>query len=154
VELRQEGSFTVPQGRAAVVRRLEDVGFVARCLPDLVGYEPVEANAARVRLRVGLSHVRGELEAVVRTQAVGEEGVRVEAQANGLGSRVALAVTATVTGDDVAATVAWRSEVSVMGLLASVGGAVLRQVSSQNVARTVERLREELARDPAPPWEG
>ncbi|MFQ5911552.1 MAG: CoxG family protein [Nitrospinota bacterium] len=141
-----EGEFTVPRDREAVFGYLTDLGQVSGRLPDLQSVEVKDPRNATLKLRVGISFIRGT--ATVRltlAEANRPESAKFMAQGSMTGNSFDVEAGFHLQSGDGETRVKWRGLARVGGTLASVAGGLLEPLAKKNIVRFVEGIRAGIA---------
>ena len=141
------GEFTVKRKVDEVYDFLADPNRFGPLLPDFQGLTVADERNFAVKVKVGISHIRGTADVKLRL-AEAERPRRLAYQ--GKGSLVGGAVdfTAGFNLEEAAegTHVTWKGEVQVFGILASVAGALLKPLAQKNAQKAIDGLQAELQR--------
>lgn len=145
MKITEQGTFEVTASPELVLQLVTDPDFLGKTLPDSRGYRVTGPTSCVVDMTVGVSHIRGMMPTTLTVEP-SEKGmpltIRVGAQ--GLGSRVDMALTFDIQGGDHATQVAWSSTATVSGVLASVGAGLLRPLAKRNFDAIVGAIQEAI----------
>ncbi len=130
-----QGDKDLPQPRDLVWRRLTDLAFLVKCLPDVARIEEVGPQTARAAVRPGFSFVRGELQLTLERQAdPGPFSAQYLARTKGVGTSTEVLTTLAVADNASAGTrVHWQVEIRELGGLLKAVPRGLIQAGAQKV---------------------
>jgi carbon monoxide dehydrogenase subunit G len=148
MRIQDQGVFSLPATLTSFRRIMEDPDFLARALPDCRQYEVTGPRSFRAEMAVGVSHLKGAMPAtVVIEPGPGEQLPVIRVEAQGLGSRVNLALSFAYQEQPGELTVQWTSDAMVTGMLASVGANLLRPLAQKNFEAIVDAIRTAVVRE-------
>ncbi|HXZ39452.1 MAG TPA: SRPBCC domain-containing protein [Terriglobales bacterium] len=141
------GEFEVKRSPEEVYAFLVDPGRFAPLLPEFRGMLVQDANHFTVKVKVGISHIKGVAD--VKMELAQDERPK-RAQYKGQGSVAGGSVSFTAGFDlslvDSGGTkIAWQGEAQVFGRLASVAGGLLEPLGKKNVQKLIDGLQAALA---------
>lgn len=140
------GEFVVNRKRDEVYEFLTDPKRFSPLLPDYEGMTQEDATHFTVKVKVGISHIRGTAE--VKMQ-LAEATRPTHAVYKGQGKVVGGSTTLTASFDLAEAPegtkVMWRGDAQVFGPLASMAGGLLQPVAKKNLEKLVSGLHQALA---------
>ncbi len=144
------GEFVVKRSRDEVFDFLTDPKRFTPLLPDYQSMTQENATQFAVKLKVGISHIRGTAEAKVHlAEAVRPTHAIYKGQAKVVGGSTT--VTAGFDLDEVpdgSTKVRWTGEAQVFGSLASMAGGLLQPIAKKNLEKLIAGLHQALAA----PW--
>jgi uncharacterized protein len=140
------GDFVVQRNRDEVYAFFTDPSRFAPLLPDYQGMTQQDATHFTVKVKVGISHIRGTAEVKME---LAEAGPPSRAVYKGLGSVAGGGATMTAGFDleeDVAGgtKVNWTGEAQIFGKLIAMAGGLLEPLAKKNVERLITGLRQAL----------
>lgn len=145
------GEFVVNRKRDDVYDFLTDPKRFSPLLPDYEGMTQEDETHFTVKVRVGISHIRGTAEVKVQ---LAEATRPTHAVYKGQGKVVggSTTVTASFDLDEVpeGTKVMWRGEAQVFGPLASMAGGLLQPVAKKNLEKLVAGLHQAIAASSQP----
>ena len=140
------GEFTVPRKPEEVYDFLTDPNKFCPLLPDFQGMSVDDDGHFTVKMKVGISHIRGTAEVKLR---LAEAKRPRRAVFQGKGSLVGGSMNLTATFDLAEAgegtRVAWKGEAQIFGRLISVAGGLLEPLAKKNVQKLIDGLQAALA---------
>ena len=147
MSIRSNGEFVVPGAREDVHAFLTDPNKFAPLLPDFKSLEIEDDKSFVVKLRVGVSNIRGT--ARVRLQ-LAENHPPERAVFTGSGKLPGGAAELTAQFDlDEAGSgtrVRWQGEAQIMGKIASIAGGLLEPLAQKNLQRLIDGIQGALSR--------
>jgi carbon monoxide dehydrogenase subunit G len=141
------GEFEVKRTPEEVHDFLTDPSRFAALLPDFQGLSVQDATHFTVKVKVGISHIKGTAE-VKMELAEGERPKRAQYKGRGsmAGGNVALTAGFDLSPlqDDGGTKVAWQGEAQIFGGLASMAGGLLEPLGRKQVQKLIDGLQAAL----------
>ncbi|MCS7167317.1 MAG: SRPBCC domain-containing protein [Gemmatales bacterium] len=151
--LRLVGDYQLAAPREVVLKRLKEMHFVVRCIPDLARVEHLGEREARLVVRPGFSFLRGEMTVhLQREEMPDQEASSWGLELRGIGSSAQVRVQARVSAQEESRSVL-HYEVAleqVGGLLRAVHSSLLHAAMQQTVNNFLAQMAAQLARNQAP----
>ena len=140
------GDFEVRRTPEEVHDFLVDPSRFAALLPDFQGLSIQDPTHFTVKVKVGISHIKGTAE-VKMELAEGERPKRAlyKGQGSVAGGNVSLTASFDLSPVDGGTTVAWQGEAQIFGRLASVAGGLLEPLGKKQVQKLIDGLQKALA---------
>ncbi|HVH69523.1 MAG TPA: SRPBCC domain-containing protein [Candidatus Dormibacteraeota bacterium] len=147
MEIKLAGDFTVERTPAEVYSFLVDPNRFCPLLPDLQSMEVMDAKNFLVKVKVGISHIRGT--AAVKMTLVEEQPTKQavyegEGEIPG-GSTTLRAHFQLVDVPGGHTKVIWSGQSSVRGRIISLSGGLLEPLGKKNVQKLIDGLQKALA---------
>jgi carbon monoxide dehydrogenase subunit G len=144
--IKFSGEFTTPRTTEEVFDLLSDPAKFAPLLPEFQSMTVQDPTHFTVKVRVGVSHIRGTAELKME---LSEANRPHRAQYKGHGSAVGSEVTI-VAGFDLSSSVEgskvnWQGEANVFGKLATMAGGMLEPLGRKNLQALVAGLQSALS---------
>lgn len=144
--IRSDGEFEVPGARPEVHAFLTDPNKFAPLLPDFKSLQIEDEKSFIVKLRVGVSNIRGT--ATVRLELV-ENSPPEKAVFAGTGKLPGGAAELTARFDldetESGTRVRWSGEAQIMGKIASIAGGLLEPLAQKNLQRLIDGIQSALS---------
>jgi carbon monoxide dehydrogenase subunit G len=147
MEIKLTGDFTVQKTPEEVYNFLVDPSRFCPLLPDFQGMEVVDAKNFLVKVKVGISHIRGTaavkmtlVEEVCPKQAVYEGRGEVPG-----GSTMIRAQFQLEDAPGGQTKVIWSGQSSVLGRIISLSGGLLEPLGKKSVQKLIDGLQKALA---------
>jgi uncharacterized protein len=147
MEIKLAGDFTVKKSPEEVYSFLVDPNRFCPLLPDFQGMEILDPKNFMVKLRVGISHIRGT--AAVKMRLVDEQCPK---QATYEGKGEVPGGSATIRAqfelEEVPGgqtRVKWSGQSSILGRVISLAGGLLEPLGKKNVQKLIDGLQKALA---------
>ena len=144
--IRSSGEFQVPGSRPEVHAFLTDPEKFAPLLPDFKSLEVEDDRTFVVKLRVGVSNIRGTarvrlelVEDVPPERAVFKGAGKMPGGATELTARFDLEEAGSGTR------VRWQGEAQIMGKIASIAGGLLEPLAQKNLQRLIDAVQNALS---------
>jgi carbon monoxide dehydrogenase subunit G len=141
-----QGDVTIEAPRERAWEFLSDPRQVTQCAPDLQSLQIVDDQRFTVVVRTGVGAVKGTFTfAVTWLERQGPERARVQARGKLPGSAVDLDTLMVLTDLGGAATLLhWEADVSVKGLIASVGARLLQAAADKTTRELFACIKTKL----------
>lgn len=144
-----EGDFEVDRDRADVFEFLSDPDRFGPLLPGFVEVQSDGEAMWRLKLKVGVSQIRGAADIRLRL----EECRRPERAVYGGQGKVGAGTLDFTAGfdlkeSDTGTQVLWRGEMRIAGTLKSLAGGLLRPLANRNIQKLIHSLQEALRNAP------
>ena len=146
--MRSEGTLEIAAPPERVFAALTDARGVSACAPQVEGIEILDPAHFRARVRTGVGAVKGVFALDVRfTEAVSPSRIVAETHGSGAGSRVDMVSgIELVRVDPIGTRVRWWADVTVSGLLATVGSRFLRGAAERSTHDVLECMKARIER--------
>jgi carbon monoxide dehydrogenase subunit G len=144
------GEFLVQRSPAETYDFLSDPRRFAPLLPDYEGVEVHDAQNFTVRVKVGISHIRGS--ATVKlclAEATRPQHARYTGKGSMAGGTVDLSAGFELKPAEKGTLVQWKGGAQVFGRLTSVAGGLLEPLARKNIQKVIDSLQRELEQQPA-----
>jgi len=150
--LHLEGEKLLKQPYGEVWRKLVDLQFLVRCIPDVAEVKSIEDPTANVVLRPGFSFIRGELQlSLTRQDAAEPERAAFLARTKGIGSTADVLAAMTLSNQDGGTLMRWTADVQQLGgLLKAVPRGLIQAAASKVITDLLAGIERELASQPEP----
>lgn len=140
------GEFQVPKAREEVYDFLTDPKRFAPLLPDFQGLSVEDERTFTVKVKVGVSHIRGT--ASVKLHLAEAEQPRralYRGQGSMAGGSVDLTAGFDLEGDSGQTRVRWSGEAQIAGRIISVAGGLLEPLAKKNLQKLIDALQQALS---------
>jgi len=147
MEIKFGGDFVVKKKPEDVYSFLVDPHRFCPLLPDYLSMERLDDKNFKVKLSVGISHIRGTA-AVKMSLVESEPHKRAVYQGNGEvpgGSTTLRAGFDLEPTPDGSTKVIWRGQSNVMGPIASLAGGMLEPLAKKNLQKLIDGLQKALS---------
>ena len=141
-----DGAFTVKQDKEKVFAFLTDPDRFCPLLPDYQSHTIEDATHFSIKVKVGISHIRG-IAALKLELAEANEPQRAVYQGKGSVAGGNVTVTARFDLSDTAdgTKVAWKGEAQIFGRLTSIAGGLLEPLGRKSVQKLIDGLQAAMA---------
>ncbi|MDA8203921.1 MAG: carbon monoxide dehydrogenase subunit G [Chloroflexi bacterium] len=141
-----EGTVEIRAPRDRVWAFVIDPERVATCGPGVESVEVADGTHFRVRAKVGVGFVNARFTVDLETtDAVAPDRAVIRAHGQAPGSAVDGTAAMTLSdGPDGSTTMAWTTEVTVAGTLASAGARLIEGTAQRMIAQTFDCMRSKL----------
>ncbi len=145
--LKFGGNFVVPRKRDEVYAFLTDPHRFGPLLPDYEGMTVEDSTHFTVKVKVGISYIRGTAEVKMNLAEANHPAHAVyKGQGNVAGGGAPVTAGFDLADVPEGTRVAWNGEAQVFGKLASMAGGLLDPLAKKNLEKLVNGLREALGR--------
>jgi carbon monoxide dehydrogenase subunit G len=146
MRIQESGTFEVLAATDDVTALVANPEFLGKTLPDSTGYEVTGPDSCVVKLKVGVSHIKGVMPAVLTIHPADRaDRLSIGVKAQGLGSRVDMQLAFAIQPSNGGTQVSWTSDATVSGVLASVGAGLLRPLAKKNFDAIVTAIQTAIA---------
>ncbi|MBZ5679165.1 MAG: SRPBCC family protein [Acidobacteriia bacterium] len=143
--IKFDGEFEVQRKLEDVYEFLVDPQRFAPLLPEFEGVSVHDAEHFSVRVRVGISHIKGVADVKMRlAEALRPERARYEGQGSVAGGNVSMIAGFDLSPAGDGTKVAWRGEAQVFGRLTSVAGGLLQPLGKKQIQKLIDSLQAAL----------
>jgi uncharacterized protein len=143
--IKFDGQFEVGRNPEEVYTFLTDPGKFAPLLPDFQGMSVQDATHFTVKVKVGVSYIKGVAEVKMElSQAENPRRAQYKGQGSVAGGGVSLTAGFDLAASDGGTKVAWQGEAQVFGRLTSVAGGLLQPLGKKNVQKLIDSLQAAL----------
>jgi hypothetical protein len=140
-----EGSFESPAPRSAVWEFLLNPNDIAPCFPDLESLEVLSPDTFRVKVKVGISVVRGTMDLEFKiADKVPPSSAKLIGSGRGVGSTIEMQTAFTLDESGSGTRVGWVADVKVGGIMAGLGAKLLDSTSEKIVTQVLDNLKDKL----------
>ncbi len=140
------GEFTVPRKQEEVYDFLTDPNKFCPLLPDFQGMSIDDDGYFTVKLKVGISHIRGTAAVKLRlAEAKRPQRAVFQGKGSVAGGTVDLTAVFDLAEAGEGTRVAWKGEAQIFGRLISVAGGLLEPLAKKNVQKLIDGLQAALA---------
>ena len=139
------GDFTVRKSPEETYTFLTDAKRFAPLLPDFESVDVQDAEHFTVKVKVGISHIRGTA-TVKMNLTEGDKPRRALYKGKGsmAGGEVDLNAGFDLEPDAAGTRVKWKGEAQIFGRLTSIAGGLLEPLARKNIQKVVESLQQAL----------
>jgi carbon monoxide dehydrogenase subunit G len=140
-----EGSFETPVSRDVAYEFLLNPNEIAPCFPDLQSLEVTSPNSFKVKVKVGLSVVKGTMDFDFRiAEKIPPRSAKLIGNGRGVGSSIEIQTAFTVEEMGSGTKVGWIADVNVGGIMVGLGTKLLDSTSSKMVEQVLGNLQDRL----------
>ncbi|MCS7094637.1 MAG: carbon monoxide dehydrogenase subunit G [Thaumarchaeota archaeon] len=140
--MRFDGVFEVNAPPEQVFKVASDPKQFSKAIPDVRKVTLLDAERFNVEFVISLGPIRGNMKVDFRyEQLTPNSKVLVVGNGSGLQSTVNLRIDATIEPIGTGSRVKWAADLSVGGLVASVGGRLIESVTKDKVTEIINNLK-------------
>ncbi len=149
MHLHLDGSTSINADREAVFKRLTDVNFVSRSLPDAEEVKIIDSTTLEARLKVRVAVVTSTLRVRMRiAETEAPSRAKLIAEASGSGSQLAISSTFELTGSRPTA-LRWDTDTEITGVMAGLGSSILKGFAAKKVGEIFAGITKALEAEAA-----
>ncbi len=146
------GEFTVHRSAEETYDFLVDPTRFAPLLPDYESVEVHDPQNFTVKVKVGISHIRGSAAVKLRlAETQRPQRALYTGKGNMAGGTVDLSASFDLMPTDGGTLVSWKGGAQVFGRLTSIAGGLLEPLARKNIQKVVDSLQKELDHQPGVP---
>ncbi|MEM3852189.1 MAG: carbon monoxide dehydrogenase subunit G [Methanomassiliicoccales archaeon] len=135
--MKLEGTFDVSAPPERVFAFLTDATRLASILPDVEQLEQDGEDSYKVRLRIGVSYIKGRFNVKLRiAQKTPSSRIVIEGNGTGSGSSATFTALCDISGMEAGSKVNWSMDLQIGGLAAAVGSRMM----SESVRKYIDNL--------------
>lgn len=139
------GEFDVQRSLDEVYDFLTDPNKFAALLPEFQGMAIQDAKHFTVRVRVGISHIKGTAEVKMElAEAERPKRAQYKGQGSVAGGNVLLTAAFDLSTVNGATKVAWQGDAQIFGRLTSLAGGLLEPLGKKNAQKLIDGLQAAL----------
>jgi carbon monoxide dehydrogenase subunit G len=140
--VRFEGSFDLKASPETFFKVATDPNKFSKAIPDVKKVTVKDQNNFNVEFTVSLGPIRGTMKVDFTYEKVEPYSfLSVVGRGSGLQSTVNVRIDAKVTPSSTGSKVDWAADLTVGGLVASVGGRLIESVTKDKITQIIENLR-------------
>jgi carbon monoxide dehydrogenase subunit G len=140
--VRFEGSFDLKASPETFFKVATDPKKFSKAIPDVKKVTVKDQNNFNVEFTVSLGPIRGTMKLDFTYEKVEPYSfLSVVGKGSGLQSTVNVRIDAKVTPSSTGSKVDWAADLTVGGLVASVGGRLIESVTKDKITEIIENLR-------------
>lgn len=115
------------------------------CIPDLQSHEIIDSENFRAKIRVGIALVRGTVDMKLRLEDKrSPDHAKLVGDGSGAGSKMHIESVFDLKADGNATNMTWSAESDLSGLIAGIGGPVLKGQSEKQVSQIFSNIKSKL----------
>ncbi len=140
-----EGSFETPVARNIVWEFLLNPKEIAQCFPDLQSLEINSPESFKMKVKVGLSVVKGIMDFDLHVQdKVPQSSAKLVGTGKGVGSSIDIQTTFALQDSGSGTKVDWVADAKIGGIMGGLGSKLLDSTSSKMVGQVLENIQTRL----------
>ncbi len=140
-----EGKFTIQALPDNVFTSLSNPDFMVTCIPDLQSHEIIDQDHFIAKVKVGIGLVRGSVEMKFSlSDKIPPKHAKLVGDGTGAGSRMHLESLFDLSPEDNGTAISWSADADMSGLMAGIGGPVLKSQSEKQVNEIFTNIKSKL----------
>ena len=145
MKFHMDGKIKIKATTDKTFESLSNPEFMASCIPDVQSYSVVDQDNFTAKVKIGVGIVRGTVEMQFGLQ---EKTAPIHAKlvgsGAGAGSKLRIESVFDLAADGNSTEMTWAADADLSGLIAGIGGSVLKGQSEKQVAKIFENVRLKL----------
>jgi uncharacterized protein len=145
MNFHMDGNLKINAGIESTFKNLCDPAFMSSCVPDLVSSEVVDKDHFNAKVKVGIAIVRGTVQmkfALIEKRE--PTHAKLIADGSGAGSKMHIESIFDLKQEGNATNMSWSADTNLSGLMAGIGGPILKGQSEKMVSRIFDNIRSKL----------
>jgi carbon monoxide dehydrogenase subunit G len=140
-----DGNITINSPLDKVYSSLTDPNFMVTCIPDLQSHEVLDHENFKARIRIGIALVRGTVDMKLRLEDKRPPShAKLVGDGSGAGSRMHIESVFDLKANGDITDMIWTAESDLSGLIAGIGGSVLKGQSEKQVSQIFSNIKSKL----------
>jgi uncharacterized protein len=140
-----DGKFTIQAPTEKVFSSLTNPDFMVTCIPDLQSHTVVDQDHFNAKVKVGIGLVRGSVEMKFSmTDKNAPNHAKLVGDGTGAGSRMHLESLFDLSPESSGTAISWSAEADLSGLMAGIGGPILKSQSEKQVNEIFANIKSKL----------
>lgn len=140
------GEFAVQRSPEETYDFLTDPNRLCPLLPDYEGLQVQDAEDFTVKVKVGISHIRGSATVKLRlAEHARPSKALYSGKATMAGGNVDLSAGFDLRPEGFATIVKWHGEAQIFGRLTSIAGGLLEPLARKNLQKVIDSIRQALS---------
>ncbi len=140
-----DGNVTIKCPLEKVYSNLINPAFMVTCIPDLQSHEIIDDENFKAKIRVGIALVRGTVDMKLRLEDKRSPNhAKLVGDGSGAGSKMHIESVFDLTAVKDSTNMTWSAESDLSGLIAGIGGAVLKGQSEKQVSQIFSNIKSKL----------
>ena len=140
-----DGKFTINSPLEKTYSSLCDPSFMVTCIPDLQSHTIRDNEHFDAKVRVGIGLVRGSVDMkFVLADRKSPGHAKLIGDGQGAGSRMHIESTFDLSSTGTGTEMSWSADADLSGLMAGIGGSVLKGQSEKQVSQIFQNIKSKL----------
>jgi carbon monoxide dehydrogenase subunit G len=145
MKFRLDGKFTIQAPPDKVFSSLSNPDFMVTCIPDLQSSTVIDQDHFNAKVKVGIGLVRGSVEMkFAMAEKTPPTHAKLIGDGSGAGSKMHLESVFDLSPENSATTISWSADADLSGLMAGIGGPVLKSQSEKQVNQIFANIKTKL----------
>ncbi len=145
MKFHMDGKIEMKASVDKIFASLCDPEFMATCIPDLQSYSVIDREHFSAKVRIGIGIVRGTVEmkfSIEHKKPISH--AMLLGDGSGAGSRMHIVSVFDLTPAGDTTEMIWTADADLSGLIAGIGGPVLKGQSEKQVMQIFQNIRSKL----------
>jgi carbon monoxide dehydrogenase subunit G len=140
-----DGKFAIQAPPEKVFSSLSNPEFMVSCIPDLQSHSIIDENHFNAKVKVGIGLVRGSVEMKFSmAEKDPPKRARLVGDGSGAGSRMHIESLFDLSPENNGTLMTWSADADLSGLMAGIGGPVLKNQSEKQVNQIFANIKSKL----------
>jgi uncharacterized protein len=140
-----DGKYTIQAPPDKVFSSLSNPEFMVSCIPDLQSHTIVDQDHFNAKVKVGIGLVRGSVEMkFAMSEKTAPKHAKLVGDGSGAGSKMHIESTLDLIPEGSGTSLSWAADADLSGLMAGIGGPVLKSQSEKQVNQIFTNIKSKL----------
>jgi uncharacterized protein len=140
-----DGKFTINASKEKVFSSLSSPDFMVSCIPDLQSHTIIDENHFNAKVKVGIGLVRGSVDMkFAMTEKTAPNHAKLVGDGSGAGSKMHVESILDLVSEGAGTRMNWSADADLSGLMAGIGGPVLKSQSEKQVNQIFANIKSKL----------
>jgi uncharacterized protein len=140
-----DGKFSIKAPPEKVFSSLSDPQFMVSCIPDLQSSSIIDQDHFNAKVKVGIGLVRGNVEMkFAMADKEPPKRAKLIGDGSGAGSKMHIESLFDLSSENTGTTMSWSADADLSGLMAGIGGPVLKSQSEKQVNQIFANIKSKL----------
>ncbi len=145
LKFHMEGKFAIRAPLDLVFSGLSNPEFMASCIPDLQSHTIIDQDHFSAKIKVGISLIRGAVDMKFSLQDKKPPNhAKLVGEGSGAGSKMHIDSVFDLTAEGNGTAMSWSADADLSGLMAGIGGPVLKGQSEKQVNQIFANIKAKL----------
>jgi carbon monoxide dehydrogenase subunit G len=145
LKFRIDGKLNIRSPLEKTYAALTNPEFMATCIPDMQSYDVLDSEHFNAKVRVGIGIVRGVVDMKFELrEKVPSTHAKLVGDGSGAGSKMHIDSVFDLSTIETSTDMTWAADADLSGLMAGIGGPILKGQSEKQVARIFQNVRSKL----------
>ncbi len=145
MKFHMDGKIEISAKAERIFASLSDPEFMASCIPDMQSYNVIDKDHFVAKVKVGIGIVRGTVEMKFDLREKQPPShAKLVGDGSGAGSKMHVESVFDLASKGNSTEMRWAADADLSGLIAGIGGSILKGQSEKQVAQIFQNVRSKL----------